>query len=178
MPDEVDLRALFDEYERTSAVNVLPGGKHKLKITSCTTKNNGLMPVFTPTEGPATGTRVLAGGIFPGDSEGGRMAFFRKLEKWGLGKDFFAQRPSLQDVAKALVGRVAEVEISVGDWQGEARNEMGFNIKLVEAPGLPAIGGVPQVAVPATPQVPTPSAVAEPAAPQPVADNADEDPGF
>lgn len=184
MPDEVDLRSLFEEYERTAAVNVLEKGNHKLKITGCTPRGKGLFPVYTPAEGPGVGTRVLAGGIYPGDSEGGRIAFFRKLEKFGLGKEFFNQRPSLADVAKAMIGRVVIIELDVGEWQGDPRNEMGFNIQLVEAPPLPPVGGVPTATpVETTPVTETPlSTPVSEATPVPVQTPAptpaDDDPGF
>lgn len=171
--NEVNLAALFEEYERTSKLTVLPEGKHKLKVTSCTVKNKGLQPVYEALEGPEAGSRVMAGGIFPGDSEGGRMAFFRKLEKFGLTKEYFAQRPSLDDVRKALVGRVIEADLTIREWNGEPRNELAFGIKLLESPPLPAVGGVPQVATAPAPAPAPAAAAAAPGVP-----TTDPDPGF
>lgn len=174
--DSVDLGALFAEYERTSALTVLDPGKHKLKVASATVKSNGIQPVYEVVEGPQAGQRVMAGGIFPGDSEGGRQAFFRKLEKFGLNKDFFAQKPSLDDVRKALIGRVVIAELSVREWNGEPRNELAFGIKLVSAPALPSVGGVPAVAA-TTPAASAPPVPAAAAPPVPTG-TADPDPGF
>lgn len=186
MAEDVNLQALFDEYERTSKLTVLPEGKHKLKVTSCTIKNKGLQPVFEtlePTPGAdgkavEPGSRVMAGGIFPGDTDGGRNAFFRKLEKFGLTKEYFAQRPSLEDVRKALIGRTIEADLTIKEWNGEPRNELAFGIKLLDAPPLPGIGGVPQVtpAAAPTPEVAPPTQTPPPAPTG--APAADPDPGF
>lgn len=191
MGEEFDLKSLFEQYEKTSAVTILPEGKHRLEVTGATVRNNGIMPSYKILEGPDSGKRALAGGIYPGSTEGGRIAFFRKLEKFGLGKEFFAQRPSLNDIAKALVGRVVIVELGVEDYLGEPRNSLSFNIELVSAPPVPAIGGssaVPQVAATgsaqtSTPPTPTEVAAAPVAAVPDVAPVAatpvvDEDPGF
>lgn len=182
MPDEVSLGHLFEEYEKNSKLTVLEAGNHTLKVTSCTTKNKGLIPVYTPVSGPNAGKRVMAGGIYPGETEGGRQAFFRKLEKFGIGAAFFKQSPSLADVAKAMIGRVVEVELEVESWNDEPRNALAFKIKLVSAPDLPSIGGVPQVAAPQSPpqQAAAPQQATPAAAPQvaPAVAVADADPGF
>lgn len=152
-----NLQELFAEYQRTAAINVLPKGKHKLKVTSCTVKSNGVQPVYEVVEGPDAGKRAMAGGIFPGATEGGRQAFFRKLEKFGLGESFFAKAPSLQDIAEALKGRVIEADLDVKEWNGEDRNELGFGISLISAPDAPAVGGVPTVTTQVAP-APVPQA--------------------
>lgn len=164
--NEQTLGALFAEYEKNSAVTVLDAGKYKLEVTNCSPRNNGVLPTYKLVEGPGAGARVFAGGIYPGETEGGRIAFFRKLEKFGLGKEFFGQNPTLEDVAKALVGRVIEADLEVGHWQGEPRNEMGFGIKLVSAPATPAVGGVPAAAVTTTTTTP-PTATPVPSATAP-----------
>lgn len=157
--DSVTLGQLFAEYEKTSSITVLPDGKHKLRVTSCTARNKGVCPVYTPIEGPSAGKRCMAGGIYPGDSEGGRQAFFRKLEKFGLNKEFFNQNPTLKDVADALVGRVVELDLTVGSWGDEPRNELAFGIKLLDGGSTPSVAGIPNVsqttAAPVVPEVPT-----------------------
>lgn len=178
MGSETNLSALFAEYEQNSAITVLEPGQYKFEVTSATPRGTGLVPVFKALEGPETGKRVMAGGIYAGNTEGGANAFFRKLEKFGLGKDFFQGNPSIKDVATALVGRVVTITVGVEEWQGEPRNTMGLDIKLESAPPLPAAGGVPAAALAAapTPDVPTTPAPASaaPVAPAPAAD----DPGF
>jgi len=177
--NEQTLGALFAEYEQNAAITVLPAGKTKLEVTACTVRNKGVCPVYKVVEGPDAGKRAMAGGIYPGDTEGGRIAFFRKLEKFGLGKEFFQANPTLEDVAKALKGRVVVVDLSVKEWQGEPRNEMGFSIELVSAPSLPPVGGVPVTTPVAdtttTTVIPTPASSGTPAVIPTVTDT---DPGF
>lgn len=179
--DNVRLGDLFDEYEKTSAITVLETGKHTLKVTSCTVRNKGVCPIYSPVTGPQAGLRVMAGGIYPGDSEGGRNAFFRKLEKFGLTKEFFKQGPTLSDVAKSLVGRVVELDLTVGDWNGEPRNDMSFAIKLISAPDAPSVGGIPNVPTPSAPPVvsaPAPVVPSAPATEQTQTTIVDDEPAF
>jgi hypothetical protein len=162
--ENVSLGALFAEYEKNAAITILEAGSHDLEVKSCTVKGKGVVPVYSPVSGPNAGKRVMAGSISPGDTEGGQIAFFNKLGKFGLGKDYFALNPTLKDVANALIGRVIRVELGVKDWKGEPRNEMGFNIQLLNAPAVPAIGGGAPVpaAAPAVAPAPAPNpAVAE-----------------
>lgn len=181
---EETLGALFAEYEQNSDLTVLPADRYTLRVTSCTVRNNGLLPVYKVEEGPYAGKRVMAGGIYPGKTEGGRVAFFRKLQKFGLGKDFFSQNPTLQDVAKALNDRVVTIVLGVDTYQGEQRNEMGFDITLVSAPGTPVVGGstvpsvAPQAAATSTAPQPAPTPINDTTpAPTPTATSA-PDPGF
>lgn len=148
--DNVRLGTLFEEYEQNSKITILDAGKHTLEVTSCTARNKGVCPVYKILEGPNVGKRAMAGGIYPGDSEGGRQAFFRKLEKFGLTKQFFSLNPTLSDVAKALVGRVVKLDVTIGEWNGEPRNDLAFGIELVSSPDLPAVGGVPSIPAPAS----------------------------
>lgn len=176
MGTETNLAALFAEYEQNSAITVLEPGKYKLEVTSATPRGTGIIPVFKVVEGPETGKRVMAGGIYAGTTEGGANAFFRKLEKFGLGKDFFKGNPSIKETADALKGRVVTIAVGVEEWQGESRNTMAFDIKLESAPPLPAVGGVPTVtpaAAPATDSTPAPDAVVTPPVTAPT-----DDPGF
>lgn len=183
---EQTLGQLFAEYEKTSAITVLPAGKHKLEVSTATVRGKGVIPTYKILEGPDTGKRAMAGVISPGDTEEGRVSFFRKLEKFGLGKEYFTSNPeaTLADIAKALVGRVVVLELAEKEWNGEPRNEMGFNIELVSSPPLPAVGGVPNVVTQTvtTPIVNTPPTSDAAAIPTTTVTTAivatDADPGF
>lgn len=174
---EATLGDLFAEYEKNSAVTILEAGKHTLEVATCTVRNNGLLPTYKILEGPDAGKRAMAGGIYPGETEGGRFAFFRKLEKFGLSKDFFSARPTLEDVATALKGRVVTLNLTISEWNGEPRNEMGFDIQLVSAPPLPGVQGIPVSAAPVQSAAPTGAATASSAPPVNTA-VAEDDPGF
>lgn len=184
MSDTVNLRDLFDAYEKESAVTILQPGKHRLKVKSAAPRGTGVLPIFTPVDGPDAGKTVMAGGIYQGDTDGGRNAFFRKLEKFGLGRDFFQTASTMKEIADALVGRVITADLTVKEWNGEPRNELGFGITLEDSPALPAPAGVPAVATaapaatpPAAPVVTQVAATdtASASAPPP---SGDVDPGF
>jgi len=164
MTEEMNFLELYEQYEKEAEVLVLDPGKHKLKVTSCTPKGKGLFPTYTPAEGPDAGKRVLCGVMSPGDSQKGKIAFMLMLSKFGLTKEFFAQKPTMKDVANALVGRVIEGELIIEAWNGENRNKLGFGIKLISAPPLPARAGVPSIPTASAPPVSEPAAATPPQA--------------
>jgi hypothetical protein len=172
--DSINFSDLYAKYQKEAEVLVLPVGTHTLKVTGCNPKGKGVLPIYTPVDGPDAGKRVMCGVMSPGDSDAGRVAFMQRLVKFGLTKEFFAQSPTLKDISAALVGRVIEGAITIEPWEGEPRNKLGFGIKLVSAPALPSVGGVPNVQAAAAAPAPslTPPNVA---ASQPTLTN---DPGF
>ena len=161
MSDSVTFAEMYAEHKRTSEVTVLEPGRYTLTVDGCTPRKSskgtwGLQPIYKLSAGPNAGARVMAGGIYPGEagSVGGRAAFFRKLQLFGLDENFFVNsigslsgEEAMKVIAKALIGRVIEAELTVSDFTGEPRNEMAFGIKLVSAPPLPSVGGVPNVSV-------------------------------
>jgi hypothetical protein len=190
--NEFSFKDLYDKFEKESEIHVLQAGSHTLRVTGCSPKGKGLMPIYTPVEGPDAGKRVMCGVMSPGDSDAGRVAFMQRLVKFGLSKEFFSQEPSLKEISAALVGRVITGEITIEPWNGEPRNKLGFGIKLVSAPPLPAVAGIPSIpGINTAPPVegggggggsshPTeaPEAASVPPGAAPPVASDDEDPGF
>ena len=108
---EIDLRALFAEYANDVGLVELAPGSYRAEIVRCSSRKTSLVPVYKILDGPEAGKHAIVGRIHPGRTEGGRAAFFRKLEKFGLGREFFRTNPTLEDVARALVGCVGVVEV-------------------------------------------------------------------
>lgn len=82
--------------------------------------------------------------------------FFKHMAAFGLDEAYFAQNPQPAEVAKHLVGRRALVTVSVGEWQGNAKNDVD-DVKPVT--GSPA--GVPPISNGASsgvPNIPSPAA--------------------
>lgn len=82
--------------------------------------------------------------------------FFGQMAVLGLGADFFDREPSEEDVAKALEGRVAEIEVGKRSWNGADQEE----IKQIK-PAPMGFGGaaVSQPTGGATPRSTSPSAL-------------------
>lgn len=75
--------------------------------------------------------------------------FFRHMEAFGLGATFFTNSITLEDVAKAIVGRDVRVVLSIGEWANAPRNNVdnflpplgGLVTGPVAAPTGPLGGG-------------------------------------
>jgi hypothetical protein len=183
--DTTTFAEMYAEHKRTSEVTVLEPGRYQLTVDACIPRKSakgswGLQPIYKLATGPDAGARVMAGGIYPGEagSAGGRAAFFRKLQLFGLDENFFVNsignlsgEDAMKVIAKALVGRVIEADLTISDFTGEPRNELAFGIKLISSPDLPSVGGVPNIPAPAV-APPVTQAVAPPAT------VADEEPAF
>lgn len=198
MSGSINLGEMFRQYQEHDQLSALAAGTYQLEITSAKAVSNGVRPVFKVVGGPNAGQKVMAGGFYL--TEKSRSIFFRNMTCVGLGPDYFASMPTLDDVAKALTGRVIEAELTVKEYNGENRNEIPIGrMKLVSAPALPGVNGAPNVNVaqaaplppaPAAPATPAPAAVAPPVAapaaattppppaPPAVAPIAVADPGF
>src|SRR5690606_17786068 len=114
------------------------------EITSAKALSNGVRPVYKVVGGPHAGKRVMAGGFYL--TEKSRSIFFRNMACVGLDANYFAQGPTLDDVAKALEGRVIEADLEVLFFKQKTAYEIPIGrIKLVSAPPLPGIGGAPAV---------------------------------
>lgn len=85
--------------------------------------------------------------------------FFRNMEALGLNREYFASNPSMEQVAAALEGRTARIEVSTREWNGSDRNE----VKSVKPSKTSAANGAPTLAKPAGVPSITPSAAPAPA---------------
>jgi hypothetical protein len=162
----VNLGALYKQNKADNELECLEPGEYRLEVTSCKARATDIMPVYKVVAGPHTGKRVMAG-VFSVKSEGAVNIFFQNMKGFGLGEDFFAVpgNESLEAVAAALKGRVADITLGVKQWKNEDRNEVKIGaIKIVSAPPLPAAGGVPTAAPPTAPP-PVAAAPVAPAAP-------------
>lgn len=172
MSGSINLGEMFQQYKDNDLIEALPAGTYQLEITHAKALANGVRPTYKVVgAGPHANKKVMAGGFYL--TEKSRSIFFRNMACLGLDVNYFAQQPTLDDVAKALVGRIADVEVEVRQYNGEDRNEIPIGrIKLVSAPPLPGVGGAPVVTqaaapAPAAPAAPAPAApaAAAPAAP-------------
>lgn len=169
---------LYDQYEKESGFTQLDPGNYTLRVKSC--KNNAqkeyLMPTFEVVDGPQAGCTVSAG-VLSYVSPGARSVTFQKLEKMGLGKDYFKTVESWDDVAAALKGRIITADIDQQkEGQYAGRNEIpdfGKSIVLLSAPD--AAGNSAPVAAPPPPAAAAPPA-GTPPPPPPTAEGAAEPP--
>lgn len=152
---------MFNQWKKEQ-VQAVPAGTYVMEITKVNVRgDNALMPFFKVVEGPMTGTTVLAGQFTLTEKAAG--IFFQNLRGCGLTNEFFAQSPSMDTIAQALVGRVVQAELTIDQWNGEDRNKLPIGkIKFLRMGGPAGLGGGPALpsAVPAAPPAPVAAAPA------------------
>lgn len=124
-----------------------------------TTGNPMIGAQFKIVDGPAAGKVVFTNFNVTPDSDFALGIFFGQLAAFGLDDAFFANDPSLEQLAAALVSRKANVELGIRPWNGQDRNEFK-NLRPLDGQvpiGQPVAAGIPSSATPSGSGVPTPA---------------------
>ena len=125
-------------------------------------------------EGEYKGRRLFDYVVLTTDNEQALGFFFQKMSVMGLPKSYFAQNPSDDQIAAALIGRRFVASIGQRTYKGEQQNEFNRYLKTIAAE-QPPVGAYQQPPAAAAPPAtyaapPAPVApvapVAPPAAPQ------------
>ena len=155
------------------------------KADSDVAKTSG-MPKYvvrgTIVDGPSAGKTIFTNINVTLDSAFAMSIFFRNMEAFGLGADYFASGPSHEQVCADLVGRRAVWTLDIREYQGTQRNDVKSMAPvggpMAQSPvraGIPTPGAVngamsapptpstPQV--PAAPSIPSPPVSAPPRTP-------------
>jgi hypothetical protein len=175
-------------YKNSAGDEAVPAGQYDVQVTKATHKMTTtgkpmLQLVAKTVGGPSAGKGLFDNMVITSDNEKAMYYFFKDLDAHGVGSDFFATNPNLDQICAALVGTNAAWDVSVqasGPYAG--RNEIkgksksmagGGGVVATPAPAQPAPAVPAQP--PAAPVAPTP--VAQAPAPA-VAPAADGQPGF
>lgn len=167
----------------------LPKGKYEAQVSACEAvkTSNGkdmLKCTFTVTQGPAANRKLWTNFVISPESSGAMAYFFKHMQALGLTREYFAQGPTMEQVAQALLGRTAVLDVDIqkeGQYKGNNEvndvlpstgvSALGQPVATIATPvpqTQPIAPPIPQVQVPApvTPP-PTPPAAEQPApAPQ------------
>ena len=153
----------------------IPASDYNVKITSTeATKSTTDKPMWKYTvevlDGPHAGRKVWGQQTLTQDNPNALDIFFRQMAAAGLTKEFFRTKPSAQEIADAMLGRVFRARVAIKEYQGSPRNEIkGWNPASASAGGPPPMGaarsGGPPPPPAAAPPPPPPPVAAPPAAP-------------
>lgn len=175
-----DLLKVADE----AGFTPLPIGDYDVIVAEATVKgtNGGkdsIVVQFQVTTGPQQGRKIRNQFTISPENPNAVGFFFRHMAALGLPREYFAQSPTLPQVAQALLNRPCRIKVSHREWSGQVRDNVdainpaqptGFVVPGmtpgVAAPAVPAIPNAP--VVPPNPQpayVPTPAAPPAPPAP-------------
>lgn len=168
------------------ALQPVPKGAYEVVVTKCDPKtsstNKAMWAMQLTIEGGPHNGRVIFNNLtLTTDNPMALRMFFVNMNALGLDATFFNSSPTPQQIANALVGKRARVEIDHRDFQGQKRENVkrlmpatgifstGAGVPMpAGGPGVPGASPTPSPVVPPSP-VPTPP-VATPSvpAPQPV----------
>jgi hypothetical protein len=102
------------------------------------------------------------------DNQNAMAIFFKTMAVVGLNKQYFASKPTPQDVAQALVGRRFRAKVGVERWNEEDRNKITRWLPLTGGGLTPPPGGsIPPPPAPAASTTPPPPPAPAAAAPPP-----------
>lgn len=178
---------LINKAESAGGGDPIPANDYTVVVASAEAKSSStgkpMLKVKARVQGGPFDGRVLWTNMtLSVENDNAVAIFMRQLGSFGLGKEYFAQNPSFEQVAQALVGRSAVFVVKVGTYQGRPKNDVD-DVKPGSPGGVPAPqAGIPQVPTspaPTIPQVPTagygattlpapaPAPVPQPPAPEP-----------
>lgn len=151
---EIDWASLKQQAE--DATRPLPDGDYPVVVTKAELKKAStgadmIVAHLTVTGGALQGRIVFNNFVFSPEKAFALKMWFDALAAFGLNDAFFAQGPSLEQVAAALVNRTAITTVGTREWQGRQLNECK-SFKVGGVAGVPA--GVPSVAA----NIPVPAA--------------------
>jgi hypothetical protein len=169
---EIDWSALQQE---AKTAGVIPAGDYPAVIISAEAKTSSTgkpMVSFKArvTDGPQVNKPIWSQFVVSPESAMALRMYFLQMAAFGLDSEFFAQNPTMADVARNLVNRAAIFKLSIRQWQGADRNQVD-GVSAIPAgaplppgvatgPGTVSAGGPTSMApmnalTPAGPPVPT-----------------------
>lgn len=154
---------------------------HQAEATTSSTNKDMIKVVFKIENGPYAGKSIFNQFVLSPDNNNALSFFFRHMRALGLGQEFFAANPSMGQVASALQGRRARLNVGIRTWNEQEQNDVKAVLPpLGEGVAVPPanLAGMPQVAAarpvaaspspsPAAAPVPSPAYVPPPAPPAP-----------
>lgn len=141
----------------------VPPGDYRVKVqkAEATVAKTGSPMIKVTLEiqgGPYNSRWVWTNFVVKPDNPDSAKMFVRKIKAFGFTSEYLAaNKPSMDQLASALVGREANATVGISEYQGQKRNEVS------------KLSGVSAAAAATPTPPPAPSVAAPPAPPAPVA---------
>lgn len=127
--------------------------------------------------GAHNGRKVWNNFVIVPENPNALAIFFRQMKAIGLDEAFFATEPSMEQIAEAMKGRMAQIKVGIRTYEGTQRNEVD-NMSAPPAGAAAPQPGVPVVQHAAPAPAPAAAAPAPAQAPAPAPAPAQEQPPF
>lgn len=175
MTQGYDWKKLLDEANEAGGFEALPPSTYDVKCISAKVQRTKagdkdmIVTQFKVFGGPADGRMVWHNFTLTPDSPNAMRFFFQHMTALGLGPEFFANGPAIEQVAGALTGRDAKIETEQEMYEGQTRTRVK---KFMRASGVIPQAGMTQPAPAAQPQpqqevAPSPQPAPQPTTPSP-----------
>lgn len=161
-----------DEEMGDGGFNPIPKGPYIVRVLEAEAKtfstgNPGIKLKVAVVGGPFADRLLWTNLVWNASNPQSLGMFSKKVQAFGLTREWLAAaNPSLQAIAKELLGRMASADVEVSEYQGKATNDVKrLNPIAGAVPGAPV--PVPTPGVPTAPPVAPVAPMAPPVAPTP-----------
>lgn len=150
----------LQQVAKESGFTVLDAATYRMKVTKASaekSKNGGkdmLKTTLSVSAGPMAGKgSVINYFVISPESPAALHFFFMHMEAFGLDEAYFGQPGlTMEQAAKDLLNREAMVELTIGQYQGNDKNEVGKITRVTDGPSTaPAVNAGPGVPVVSSP---------------------------
>lgn len=141
-------KQLQDQAKEAGIGEPLPPGRYTVKAVEATagrTKAGDKDKIdvkFSVVSGPHANRKLFNQYTISPDNNNALAFFFRHMAAFGLGPDFFASEPTIQQVASSLLEKVVDVDVIIDTYNNEERNKIKNTLKSSD-PVASNGGGVP-----------------------------------
>lgn len=179
----MDWNGLIKQAESAGGGDPIPPADYPVTVASCEAKTTStgkpMLKVKAKVIGGPYDGRVLWNNItLSVENDNAVAIFMRHMAAFGLDKTYFAQQPSFEQVAQALLNRQALWSVKMGEYKGQKKNEvddikpfLGASVVPPTAAPVAPPSAVPPAPAPVPPQpavIPQPAPVPTAPAPAPV----------
>lgn len=128
-------KQLQDQAKEAGIGEPLPPGRYTVKAVEATagrTKAGDKDKIdvkFSVVSGPHANRKLFNQYTISPDNNNALAFFFRHMAAFGLGSDFFASEPTIQQVASALIDKVVDVDVIIDTYDNQDRNKIKNTLK-------------------------------------------------
>lgn len=161
----------LQEVAKEAGFDLVPDGEYEAVIDAgVKTKKTGngkdmITVKFKLLPGQPAKGAVFNNFVISPESPNALAFFFRHMKALGLGDEFFAGNPTIEQVAKALEGRTCRIKVGHREYNGTDRNEV---TQVSPSKNGNGSGPVPMAKPAGVPSISTPTPAPVPAAAAPV----------
>lgn len=144
-------------FELWPAANSYDVEVSRAEVSKTSTGKDQIKAWFRSVSGVPKGTLINNFVISP-ESQNALAFFFRHMKAMGLDETYFAQQPTLEQVAQAIVGRRCRIKVGVRKWNEQDQNDVQNVLPPASAAGQQPVTAVAQPGVPSgVPAAPAPA---------------------